>query len=131
LAPEDFVEGAGVLAVPVADKEARTLIDELEAEVARLLGHSGASWVGGAASEPDTAAAVRDEEQRVVAAQQHALDGKEIAGDDSGCLRPQKRAPARAVAPGRRLQFGLSEQPAMLVGEARKPSLASSPQIRR
>ena len=98
--------------VPVADKEARALIDELEAEVARVLGHPGAGRAGGAASEPDTAAAVRDEEQRVVAAQHHALDGKEIAGDDAGCLRPQKLAPARAVAPRRRLQFRLSEQPA-------------------
>jgi hypothetical protein len=38
-------------------------------------------------SEPDAAAAVENEEQRVVAAQDHTLDGEEIAGDDARSLR--------------------------------------------
>jgi hypothetical protein len=35
---EHLVEGAAVLAVAVADQQARTLVCEVEAEVARLLG---------------------------------------------------------------------------------------------
>jgi hypothetical protein len=37
-AVEHLVEGAAVLAVAVADQQARTLVCEVEAEVARLLG---------------------------------------------------------------------------------------------
>jgi hypothetical protein len=42
-AAEDFVEGAAVLAVAVADQESEALLGELEAEVARLLGDPDAS----------------------------------------------------------------------------------------
>src|SRR5713226_837971 len=52
---------------------------EVEAEVARLLGHPGAGWIRCAAGQPDAPARVGDEEQRVVAAQKHRLDGEEIA----------------------------------------------------
>jgi hypothetical protein len=38
-AAEDLVEGAAVLAVPVADQEADAALAEVEAEVARLLGY--------------------------------------------------------------------------------------------
>jgi hypothetical protein len=38
LATEDFVEGAAVLAVAVADQEPDALLGEVEAEVTRLLG---------------------------------------------------------------------------------------------
>src|SRR6266516_686213 len=85
-AAEDLVEAAAVFAVAVADQEADALLGEVEAEVARLLGHPGAGGVSGAAGEPDAAAAVGDEEQRVVAAQEHALDREEIARDDARSL---------------------------------------------
>jgi hypothetical protein len=39
LAAEDLVEGAAVLAVPIADQEANALLREVEAEIARLLRH--------------------------------------------------------------------------------------------
>ena len=55
---------------------------------------------------------VFDEEQRVVAAQEQALDGEEIAGDDARSLRVQELAPARPLAPWRRLKLRLGEQPA-------------------
>src|SRR6266540_4068714 len=111
-AAEDFVEGAAVLAVAVADQEADALLREVEAEVARLLGYPGAAGIARAAGKPDAPAAVGDEEQRVVAAQEHALDGEEIAGDDARRLRVQELAPARPRAPRRRLKVRAGEQPA-------------------
>jgi len=94
-AAKHVVEGAAVLAVAIADQQARVLVGEIEAEIARLLGHPGAGGVGRAACEPDAAACVRDEEQHVVAAQEHALDGEEVASDDAGRLCAQELAPAR------------------------------------
>src|SRR6266516_423202 len=60
----------------------------------------------------EAAAAVGEEEQRVVAAQEHALDREEVARDDARSLRSQELAPTRAAAPRRRLQPRVSEQPA-------------------
>ena len=108
---EDFVEGAAVLAVAVPDQEADTIVGEVEAEVARLLSHPGAVRVSGAAGKPDAPVAVGDEEQRVVAAQKHALDREEIARYDARRLRSQELAPARAGAPRRWLQPRVGEQP--------------------
>src|SRR5512132_3874772 len=45
-----------------------------------------AGGVSRAADEPDASAFVRDQEQHVVAAQKHALDGEDVAGDDAGRL---------------------------------------------
>src|SRR5207245_280334 len=104
-AAEDLVEGAAVLAVAVADQEANALVGEVEAEVARLLGDPGAGGIRRAAGQPDAPTAVGDEEQRVVAAQEHALDGKEIARDDARSLHSQELAPTRTGAPRRRLQL--------------------------
>jgi hypothetical protein len=67
----------------------------VEAEVARLLADPGAGRVGRAASEPHAAACVRDEEQHVVAAQEHCLDGEEVAGDDARRLGAPELAPPR------------------------------------
>ena len=86
----------------------------------------------GAAGEPDAPVCVGDEEQDVVAAQEHALDGEEVAGDDARRLRAQELAPARTRSPRRRLQLRRGRAAdGCVVGETRKPSLASSPQIRR
>ena len=92
---EHLVERAAVLAVAVADQEAHALVREVEAEVACLLGHPGAGRVGRATGKPHAPACVRDEEQHVVAAEEHALDGEEVAGDDARRLGAQELAPAR------------------------------------
>ena len=94
-AAEHLVEGAGVLAVAVADHEAHALVRQIPADVARLLGGPGPGRVGRAAGQPDASAFVRDEEQDVVAAQEHALDGEEVAGDDARRLGAQELAPTR------------------------------------
>src|SRR5438046_9119637 len=94
-AAEDLVEGAAVLAVAVADQEAYAVVSEVEAKLASLLSHPDAARVGGAAGEPDAPAAVGDEKQGVVAAQEDALDREEITRDDARSLRSQELAPAR------------------------------------
>ena len=58
-AAEDLVEGAAVLAVAVADQEAHAALAQVEAEVARLLGHPRTSRIPRAAREPDATARVR------------------------------------------------------------------------
>src|SRR5438046_7599680 len=69
-------KGPLYFAVAVTNQEADALVWELEAKVACLLRYPDAGWVGRTAGEPDASAAVGDEEQCVVAAQEHALDGK-------------------------------------------------------
>src|SRR6266508_1517675 len=106
-AAEHLVEGHVVFAVAVTNQEPNALVREVEAEVARLLADPGAGGIGCTASEPDSPVAVRDEEQGVVAAQEQALDGEEIARNDARSLRLQELAPARtAAAPRRWLQNG-------------------------
>jgi hypothetical protein len=78
---EDLVERAAVLAVAVADQEARPLEQSGEAEVRGLLRNPLAVGVCRAAREPDPAGGVFDEEQYVVAAQEQRLDGQEVARD--------------------------------------------------
>jgi plasmid stabilization system protein ParE len=94
-AAEHLVEGARVLAVAVADQQARAMVGEVEAEVTRLLGDPRSGRVGRAAGEPDASACVRDEEQDVVAAHEHALDGEKVAGNDARRLGAQELAPTR------------------------------------
>src|SRR5436853_665914 len=68
-AAEDLIEGTAVLAVTVTDQEANAALAELEAEVARPLGHPLAGRIPRAAGEPDAAAGVRDEEEHVESAE--------------------------------------------------------------
>jgi hypothetical protein len=129
-AVENLVEGAAVLAVAVADEEADALFGEVKTEVARLLGYPGAAGIPRAAGKPDAPAAVADEEQRVVAAQEHALAVKKshatmlaaCACRNSRQLGPACRGSGSSRSRARRRR--------MLVGDTRKPSLPSSPQIR-
>src|SRR6266849_439809 len=111
-AAEHFVEGTAVLAVAVADEEADVLVGEIEAEVARLLGHPVASGIPRAAGQPNAPARMRDEEEHVVAAQEDTLDCEEVTRDDARSLRSQELAPARAGAPRRRLQLCMGKEPA-------------------
>jgi hypothetical protein len=94
-AAEQVVEGAAVLAVAITDHKAHALVRQVQAEVACLLGDPGAGGICRAAGKPDAAACVRDEEQDVVAAQEHALDGEEGARNDARRLDAQELAPAR------------------------------------
>ncbi len=110
LAAEDLVERAAVLAVAVADQEADAVLGEVETEVARLLGNPGAAGILRAAGEPDAPARMRDEEEDVVAAQKHALDREEVAGDNARRLPAKELAPVRACPPRRRLQPCPGEQ---------------------
>ena len=128
-AAEHLVERAGVLAVAVADQQAPALVGEIEAEVTRLLGDPGPGRVRRAAGQPHASACVRDEEQHVVAAQEHALDGEEVAGDDARRLGAQELAPTRTCRAGPSPPRTSSRR--TVVGDTRKPSLASSPPIRR
>src|SRR6266571_5650302 len=64
-AAEDFVEGAAVLAVAVADEEADALFGEVKTEVARLLADPGAVGITRAGGKPDAPTAVGDEEEHV------------------------------------------------------------------
>jgi hypothetical protein len=66
---EDLIEGAAVLAVAVADQQADTVLGEVEAEVACLLGDPGSSGILRAAGKHDAAAGVGDEEEDVVPAE--------------------------------------------------------------
>src|ERR1043166_6633070 len=75
---------AAVFAVAIADQEPPAPLAEVEAEVARLLGHPLASRIPRATREPDATARVRDKEEHVEAAEQDGLDGEEIPGDDAG-----------------------------------------------
>jgi len=111
-AAEDFVEGAAVLAVAVADQQADVVGGEVEAEVARLLGHPVAGGIPRAAGQPQAPNVVRDEEEHVVAAHEDALDREEVTRDNARCLRSQEFALARAGAPPRGYQPRLGEQPA-------------------
>jgi hypothetical protein len=72
----------------------------------------GARWVGRAAGQPDAAARMGDEEQGVEAAQEHALNGEEVARDDARRLRPEELAPVGPLAPRRRIEPRSGEQAA-------------------
>lgn len=85
-----------------------------------LLRHPLARRIPRVAGKPDTAVRMRDEEEHVEAAKQDRLNGEEVTGDDAGRLRLQELTPARPASSRR-----------MLVAETMKPSLSSSPQIRR
>jgi hypothetical protein len=130
-AAEHLVEGASVLAVAVADQEAHAVVGEVEAEVARLLGDPGPGGVSRAAGEPDAAVCVCDEEEDVVAAQEHAVDGEEVAGTMlAAWVRRNSRQPgpeSRGAGP----TLARASSLRIVVGDTRKPSLASSPLIRR
>ena len=79
--------------------------------------YPGAGGIGRAAGEPDTAAPMDDEEQGVVAPQEHALDREEIAGDDAAacaCKNSRQLGPARRGA-GSSLAWASSRR--ILVGE--------------
>src|SRR5262249_38053411 len=87
---EDGIEGAGELAVAVADQEAkaRWLVLQCPGELAGLLGDPGAGRAGGAAGQMDAAAPQLDEEENVEPLQRDRLDGEEIDREHALGLLP-------------------------------------------
>jgi len=71
---EDLVEGAAVPALAVADQEGDGRDRRARGRGAGLLSDPDAGWIGGAAGEPNAPTAMADEEERVAAALEHALD---------------------------------------------------------
>jgi hypothetical protein len=54
---------------------------------------------------------MRDEEEHVEAAEEHAFDREETTGDNAGRVRLQELAPAQAAATRCRLKTGASDKP--------------------
>jgi hypothetical protein len=73
---------------------------------------------------------VSDEEQYVEAAEKDRLDREEVTHDDAFRLRPKELTPAETGTTRAESKLARTSSP-MLVAETMKPSLRSSPQIRR
>src|SRR6266536_1560485 len=106
------VEVARVLAVAIADKEAkrRRSVSQCPGELAGLLGDPGAVWVGGAAGEVYAPAAELDEEEHVEPLQPDGFDGEEVDRDHALGLRSQELAPTEARALAGRSEASLAKQ---------------------
>lgn len=122
---------SSVAAIAVADQKACSFEEPGEAQIAGLLGDPAAVRVGRPAREPNPTAGLFDEEQHVVAAQEQRLDREKVARDDARGLGLQELAPARPRASRRGPSRARASRRRILVGDARTPSLASSPQILR
>jgi hypothetical protein len=81
----------------------------VQAKLARLLGHPGAGWVGGAASEVDAAAGKFDEEEDIEALQRDCLHCEEVDREHALRLRPQEGAPRDSGALAGRADAGLTQ----------------------
>jgi hypothetical protein len=115
------------LCISVVDQEPCPFEQSGEAEVARLLNDLGAGRVGGAASEVDATAPELDEEEHVVAAQCHRLDGKEIARQHARRLLRQEFAPLGPTRRGSGFSPAASRSRRTVLGETWTPSFSSSP----
>jgi hypothetical protein len=74
------------------------VVVECHKQVAGLLQHPGGVWVGGAGEVLDSAAADREEDEHVEAAQPDGVDGEEVAGEDRLSVRAEEAAPRLPVA---------------------------------
>ena len=86
---EDLIERADELAGAVADQEPDRRFGTRHEIPGGLCG-PGTGRVAGHAGEVHAASVEFDEEQYVVAAEQHGVDGKEVARDDSCGLGAQE-----------------------------------------
>jgi len=93
---EDVVEAGSELGIPVADEEPHPPVGllELGTEVACHLGHPGAVRVGGHTEEMHDAAFHFDDEQHVVVAEQHGVNGEEVGRHDALGLGAEELGPA-------------------------------------
>jgi hypothetical protein len=77
------------LRVTVVDQEPHppVAVVELHQQVARLLQHPRRVWLARASEVLDAAAADREEDEHVEAAQPDRIDGEEVAGEDRLAMR--------------------------------------------
>src|ERR671934_181472 len=134
LGRQEGVEGTRELRVAVVDQEPHlpVAVVELHQQVARLLQHPSPVRLVGAGEILDPAAADREEDEHVEAAQPDGVDGEEVAGEDRLTVRAQEAAPRLPVALRRRRQPGLSKDVANRSRgnrEAELAQLADDPQI--
>ena len=94
---------AGEFAVPVADQEPEPVgaIAEIHQQVAGLLGHPGAGWVGGDPGDVHAATLVLDHDEDVEAAQEDGVDVGEVDREDRMSLGGEELSPGR-TGPSRR-----------------------------
>src|ERR1035441_4908185 len=99
---EYLVEALRELRVTVADEEpeAPAGILQIRGEVAGHLGHPGAVRVGGGAEDVHCAAVHLDDEQHVVAPEEHRVDMEEVGGHDTLRLGGEELGPVRTLSPG-------------------------------
>jgi len=98
LGAEELVEGAGELAVAVADQELHVLEMLVGCEVPGLLCRPPRVRVRHDSGEMNTPQTQLDEEQHLQPAQPDRIDGKEAAGQCCAPGRAGTRAPRRPVA---------------------------------
>jgi hypothetical protein len=110
--------------------EAHPLEEGGEAEVARLLKHSGACRVRCATGEVDAPAANLDEEEHIEATQRDRLDGEKVAGEQARSLAAQRRRPVHRATLWRGLEPVEASRRRIVLGEIWNPSLIGSPAIR-
>jgi len=99
---EHFVEGSGELRVPISNQEPDSSdigFIESDEEVAGLLGDPGAVGFAGDTETQDASRLQVQEEQHVDRLEPHGLNGEEVAGDDTSCLRTHELPPRRTVSP--------------------------------
>jgi|GEM_PF-4271556 len=96
--------------------EPRCYACKVEAQIARLLVNAFPHWVGGDPAEIDPPGVHLDEEQHVETAEQHRIDGEEVAGQNGPRLRPQELCPGWA----RSARSGLGAMPAEDCPRARR-----------
>ena len=113
---EHLVKADGELGVPVTDKvlESPRALGDQGAQVAGLLGHPLPDGLAVTLERWNPPGVDFDEEENVEALEQHGVDGKEVAGEESGRLasyelRPSQAGPARGtldVVPAKDIPYG-------------------------
>ena len=134
LARQERVESRRELRVAVMDQEPHppVTIVKLHQQVARLLERPRGVRSAGAGEVLDPAAADRQEDEHVQAAQPDSVDGEVVTGEDRLAMGSEEAAPRLRVAP--RGAGGTPAPTRMLrteVAETAMPSSRSSPAIRR
>ena len=101
--PEDLVEGGDELAVAVTDEDLRRqlAVSDPLGQVARLLSHPVSVRVARTPGQEYAAGGQIDEEEHVEPAEEHRVDGEEVAGQDSACVGSDELPPVETSSPRR------------------------------